>query len=94
MIVTATVLALAGIQWQRPIEGINVFFALDRSDSVPISQQEESLRWLNQVGRDNPKLLWLRANLKCCRGLPGGVGFKITRLIAFRSAAQNLSFKT
>ena len=34
------VLALAGLQWLRPLEGMNVFFALDRSESVPSPQQE------------------------------------------------------
>ncbi len=53
-IVTALILALAGIQWRRPIEGMNVFFALDRSDSVPTAQQEQSLRWLNEMVRDKP----------------------------------------
>ena len=53
-IVTVMILALAGIQWQRPIEGMNVFFALDRSDSVPSSQQEQALQWLNRAVRDKP----------------------------------------
>src|SRR5262249_49957865 len=34
------VFAIAGLQWLRPLEGMNVFFALDRSDSVPTQQQE------------------------------------------------------
>jgi Ca-activated chloride channel homolog len=52
--VTAMLLALAGIQWQRPIEGLNVFFALDRSASVPTAQQDQILRWVNDVVRDKP----------------------------------------
>ena len=39
VMVMALVLALAGLQWLRPLEGMNVFFVLDRSDSVPSSQQ-------------------------------------------------------
>ena len=34
------VLALAGLQWLRSREGMNVFFLLDRSDSIPSRQQE------------------------------------------------------
>lgn len=55
LIITALLLALAGIQWQRPIEGMNVFFALDRSDSIPSVQQERALDWLNHVVRDKPQ---------------------------------------
>ncbi len=40
LIVTAVVLALAGLQWLRPLEGMNVFFLLDRSDSIPSPQQD------------------------------------------------------
>src|SRR5260370_24161880 len=40
LVVTALVLAIAGLQWLRPLEGMNIFFALDRSDSVPSLQQE------------------------------------------------------
>src|SRR5258708_17418869 len=39
-VVAATVLAIAGVQWLRPLEGMNVFFLLDRSESVPSPQQE------------------------------------------------------
>ncbi len=51
VIATVMILALAGIQWQRPIEGLNVFFALDRSDSVPGAQQEQALQWVNRAVR-------------------------------------------
>ena len=40
VIVLALVLAIAGLQWKRPQEGMNVFFVLDRSDSIPPEQQE------------------------------------------------------
>src|SRR6266849_1532174 len=39
-VVLAIVLAIAGLQWLRPLEGMNVFFVLDRSDSIPSPQQE------------------------------------------------------
>jgi Ca-activated chloride channel family protein len=39
-VVSAIVLAIAGLQWLRPLEGMNMFFVLDRSDSVPFRQQE------------------------------------------------------
>src|SRR5688572_19066121 len=40
--------AVAGAQWLRPIEGMNVFYLLDRSDSVPSSQQELARDYVNQ----------------------------------------------
>src|SRR5436189_6196051 len=39
VIVLALILAIAGLQWKRPQEGMNVFFLLDRSDSIPPEQQ-------------------------------------------------------
>jgi hypothetical protein len=42
------VLAIAGIQWKKPVEGVNVFFLLDRSDSIPSPQQEAARRLVNQ----------------------------------------------
>ncbi|MDB6122782.1 MAG: putative rane protein [Pedosphaera sp.] len=49
-VVTAVILALAGLQWLRPLEGMNVFFLLDRSDSVPSPQQEDARLLVNQLG--------------------------------------------
>jgi uncharacterized membrane protein len=40
LIVLALTFAIAGLQWKKPQEGMNVFFLLDRSDSVPSHQQE------------------------------------------------------
>src|SRR4051812_9009841 len=48
VIVLALVLALAGLQWLRPLEGMNVFFLLDRSDSIPSAQQEMARGYVNQ----------------------------------------------
>ncbi len=48
VIVLALVLGIAGLQWLRPLEGMNVFFLLDRSDSVPSPQQETARAYVNQ----------------------------------------------
>lgn len=47
LVVLALVLALAGLQWLRPVEGMNVFFLLDRSDSVPAAQQDAAREYVN-----------------------------------------------
>jgi hypothetical protein len=46
-ILCALVLALAGFRWLHPQQGMNVFFALDRSDSVPSGQQETARQYVN-----------------------------------------------
>ncbi len=48
IIVVALILAVAGLQWKRSMEGVNVFFLMDRSDSVPSAQQEASREWINK----------------------------------------------
>lgn len=48
LVVTFLVLAMAGFQWLRPMEGMNVFYVLDRSDSVPSVQQQTSVAYVNQ----------------------------------------------
>ena len=49
MVVTLVlVLGIAGLQWKKPVEGMNVFFLLDRSDSIPSSQQEAARRLVNK----------------------------------------------
>ncbi|EEF57278.1 VWA domain-containing protein [Pedosphaera parvula] len=55
VIVTALILALAGLQWLRPLEGMNVFFLLDRSDSVPSPQQEAARTLVNQMSEKKKK---------------------------------------
>lgn len=42
------VFAIAGLQWLKPLEGMNVFYAIDRSDSVPSTQQEAAREYVNQ----------------------------------------------
>jgi uncharacterized membrane protein len=50
MLVTlAMVLALAGAQWRWPVEGLNVFFVLDRSDSIPSAQQDSARALVNRL---------------------------------------------
>jgi uncharacterized membrane protein len=51
IVLVAIMLAIAGLQWLRPIEGMNVFFALDRSDSIPPAQQEAARDYVNRVCR-------------------------------------------
>ncbi len=48
VIVLALVLALAGLQWMRSLDGMNVFFLLDRSDSIPSAQQDMARGYVNQ----------------------------------------------
>ena len=45
-------LAIAGLQWLRPLEGMNVYFVLDRSDSVPSAQQEAAREYVNKAAKD------------------------------------------
>lgn len=42
------ILAISGVQFLRPVEGMNVFFVLDRSDSVPSPQQEFARDYVNK----------------------------------------------
>ncbi len=51
MVLLAVVLAIAGLQWLLPIEGMNVFFVLDRSDSVPATQQEAARDYVNKASK-------------------------------------------
>ncbi len=52
VITTALVLALAGLQWRKPLEGMNVFFLLDRSESVPSAQQETAREYINHAAAE------------------------------------------
>jgi len=49
------VLAIAGIQWMKPQEGVNVFFLLDRSDSIPSPQQEAARKLVNKFADTKTK---------------------------------------
>ena len=54
-VVTLVLLAIAGLQWMRPMEGVNVFFLLDRSDSIPSVQQEWARKYVNQTAAAKKK---------------------------------------
>ena len=49
------VLAVAGLQWRRPDFGMNLFFLLDRSDSVPGPVQEQARALANRWAREKPE---------------------------------------
>ena len=51
LVVLAIGLAIAGLQLLHKIEGMNVFFVLDRSDSVPSSQQEAAREYVNTIAK-------------------------------------------
>ena len=55
VVLTALLFAIAGLQWLRPVEGMNVFFALDRSDSIPSPQQESAREYVNQICKEKKK---------------------------------------
>src|SRR4051812_15235926 len=55
VVLLAITFAVAGIQWLRPIEGMNVFFLLDRSDSIPSAQQEGARTYINRVAKEKEK---------------------------------------
>ncbi|HTH48699.1 MAG TPA: glutamine amidotransferase [Candidatus Limnocylindria bacterium] len=42
IVVVLLIMSLAGMQWKQPQEGMNTFFLLDRSDSIPSAQQEQA----------------------------------------------------
>ena len=49
IVLLALILAVAGLQWLLPVEGMNVFFVLDRSDSIPSPQQEASREYVDRI---------------------------------------------
>jgi uncharacterized membrane protein len=51
LVVLALCLGMAGLQRKKPLEGITVFFMLDRSQSVPSPQQETARAFVNQTAR-------------------------------------------
>src|SRR5688572_19494423 len=48
IVVALIVLAMGGLQWLKPMEGMNVFYVIDKSDSVPSSVQEEAREYVNK----------------------------------------------
>lgn len=55
VVLTLLILGVAGIQWKRPREGMNTFFMLDRSDSVPSPQQEQAREFANEMAKGKKK---------------------------------------
>jgi uncharacterized membrane protein len=55
LITLLVVLAIAGVQWLKPQEGMNVFFLLDRSDSIPSPQQEAARKLVNRFAHEKKK---------------------------------------
>jgi uncharacterized membrane protein len=51
LVLFALICAVAGLQWLLPVEGMNVFFVLDRSESIPSPQQEAARQYVNQAAR-------------------------------------------
>jgi Ca-activated chloride channel family protein len=51
LVLSLIVLAVAGLQSLLPIEGMNVFFVLDRSDSIPSPQQEAARDYVNKAAK-------------------------------------------
>jgi len=49
VIVLALILAMAGLQWKQPQEGMNAYFLLDRSDSIPPEQQEAARLYVSKA---------------------------------------------
>lgn len=50
------VFAIAGFQWLLPVEGMNVFFVLDRSDSIPSAQQDGAKTLVNRMAGSKQKV--------------------------------------
>ncbi len=49
-------LAMAGLQWKKQLDGMNLFFLLDRSQSVPSAQQEEAKTWVNHMAKGKKQI--------------------------------------
>jgi len=56
IVLSTLVFAIAGLQWLRPLEGMNVFFVLDRSDSIPAPQQEAARDYVNKASKQKTKV--------------------------------------
>src|SRR4051812_45701237 len=54
-VLAALILGIAGLQWKRPLEGVNVFFVLDRSDSIPSLQQESAVKYVARAAAQKKK---------------------------------------
>ncbi|MEI7733417.1 MAG: glutamine amidotransferase [Verrucomicrobiota bacterium] len=50
------VFAMAGVQWMKPREGVNVLYLLDRSDSIPSQQQDAARKYVNETAKDKKEV--------------------------------------
>ena len=55
IVVLAIIFAIAGMQWLLPIDGMNVFFVLDRSQSIPSPQQEVAREYVNKASKQKKR---------------------------------------
>lgn len=55
IVVLLLIAAVAGLQALKPMEGMNVFFLLDRSDSIPSAQQEWAREYVNLATKQKKK---------------------------------------
>jgi len=55
IVTLAVVFAMAGLQWLRPVEGMNIFFVLDRSESIPSEQQDAAKNLVNRLSARKEK---------------------------------------
>jgi Ca-activated chloride channel family protein len=49
LITVFIILAMAGLQWLRPLEGMNLIYLLDRSESIPPIQKDEALKYVQKT---------------------------------------------
>ena len=94
----AIVLALAGLQHRKPLDAMNVFFLLDRSDSIPSVQQETALRYVNDAvkrkeTRDNAGVLVFASDAALenteSHAMHAALGFQESeRVVFFRKALR------
>ena len=51
IVLVCLVFAVAELQWRLPVEGMNVYFLLDRSESIPSPQQDAALEYVNKAAK-------------------------------------------
>jgi uncharacterized membrane protein len=56
IVLLCVIFAIAGLQWLLRVEGMNVFFLLDRSDSVPAPQQDTAKNFVNNITKQKNKV--------------------------------------
>ena len=75
LIITLLILlGLAGLQWLRPMEGMNVVYLLDRSESLSADQKQRALSYVSEDNAQNEN------RGPCRRGCFGRGGSGTSRL--------------